>query len=166
MICIGIWNVGLKLDIFAMDNISKEDYSDYEGLKKRIHTYIDTIKNIKDENEYIKFRLHIIGNPNDSSPYAFYCQQEFYPSYTRDFLHFYEDIFPLKRVLFENMYQFYIPKNYDKYLKTIYGNYMSFPENGILHHVEDNIPIYLNSEKYNGNLYKITQKLKNIQIID
>ena len=38
-----------------------------------------------------------------------------------------EDIFPLKRKMFEKT-QFFIPNNYEKYLKTFYGDYMTIPD--------------------------------------
>ena len=38
-----------------------------------------------------------------------------------------EDIFPLKRKMFEKN-QFFIPNNYKKYLKTFYGDYMKIPD--------------------------------------
>lgn len=39
----------------------------------------------------------------------------------------YEDIFPLRRKEFEN-FNFFIPKNYEKYLKLFYGDYMKIPD--------------------------------------
>lgn len=38
-----------------------------------------------------------------------------------------DDIFPLKELLFEN-HPFYVPNNYDSYLKNLYGDYMKIPE--------------------------------------
>ena len=38
----------------------------------------------------------------------------------------FEDIFPLQKIKFENI-EFYSPRNYDKYLRTSYGDYMKIP---------------------------------------
>lgn len=47
-----------------------------------------------------------------------------------------EDIMPPKKISYEG-YDFYAPSNPDQYLKTFYGNYMSFPRTGVLHHGDE-----------------------------
>lgn len=43
-----------------------------------------------------------------------------------------EDIFPLKKVQFEDM-MVPIPNNYDSYLRNLYGDYMEIPDNKKTH---------------------------------
>lgn len=52
-----------------------------------------------------------------------------------------KDIFPLVSLGFEN-FEFPAPNSFDKYLKCIFGDYMSFPKSGILIHDEGRGPLH------------------------
>ena len=52
-----------------------------------------------------------------------------------------KDIFPLVSLSFEN-FEFPVPNSFDKYLRFIFGDYMSFPKSGILIHDEGRGPLH------------------------
>ena len=73
-------------------------------------------------------------------------------------------VFPLKKHKFEE-YEFYVPNNYHEYLREEFGNYMSFPKNGVLHHHGGGgTPIYMNAKKKDFDLDSFTNKFKKIHI--
>ena len=70
-------------------------------------------------------------------------------------------IFQLKELPFEG-YMFKNPNDYNKYLMEIYGDYMSMPKSGVLHHKgrKGDKGITYNVVKFNTYLETVTKELK------
>ena len=76
------------------------------------------------------------------------------------------DLFPVCEIQFEN-YRTYAPRDTDKYLQNLYGDYMTFPRRGLQHHT-----IYADDEqvrvcdfaKRNGiDILELHEQLKDIE---
>lgn len=69
-----------------------------------------------------------------------------------------EDVFPLSTLTFEGL-KFPVPCRCDKYLTTIFGNYMSFPRSGILLHDEGRGPLHGWAKKNGIDMNEIKKQL-------
>ena len=150
-ITITYWNAGVKLDVFAMDKISGSEMKDITSLKSMLikHIEINGRVPIKSINENIE-------NNNELNNLMYYHQIDFYLKISA----FYNNtIFPLKQIDFEGA-SYYVPNDYDTYLKELYGNYMDFPRSRMLAHKENGIPIYKNAELNNCNIENVIKTLK------
>ena len=130
-IAISIWKAGLILDIFPVDNVDVRTVKDLNDLKSRLIKYRSYYKKHKNDTpESLKAAKEKIIGPESSDNPIWYHNVEFG---TSGLAYDNSMIFPLKVVEFEG-YEFYAPNDCHKYLTTMYGNYMSFPRNGVLHH--------------------------------
>lgn len=73
-----------------------------------------------------------------------------------------ETIFPLQKHSFEQ-YEFMVPHHIEEYVKTQYGDYLSYPRNGILHHKKEGIHTYLRATINHEDLNEFTEKMKRIR---
>ncbi len=154
---------GIGIDIFAMENVSKYSVKDSNELKEKLQKYIYFLKTNKEKINFNQMRKEMIGAPDADNP-IYYRQQEFWPAWNRTYSYEKSEIYPLKEMKFEEYY-FHVPNNYDKYLQKIYCDYMLYPKNGMLHHVENGIHRYENSIKNNCDIDKIIYNLKMIKIL-
>ncbi len=157
ILVINIPESGIKLDIFAMDNVLKKEVSGIDDLKNRIEKYIEfrksyTSSKIRTDEK----RRVIIGNPGNDD-IIYYHELEIFPTII---ILEKEDIFPLKECEFEGM-RLKAPHNTDKYLKHIYGNYMEFPRSRMLRH---GAFIAHGGENNNSSMDEMLKKLKSIKI--
>ena len=99
----------------------------------------------------------MIGVPSESNP-LWYHNAEFCADRT---VYSNETIFPLKELTFEG-HLFKVPNDCHKYLTETYGDYMSMPKGGILHHQGNNGDkgIIYNIVKHNTDIEAVTEKLK------
>ena len=153
---------GVALDIFPVDQI---EYGDMALLQKKANQLLaictqkyepQNYKNVDGLDEYRKQIMtstpgkHIYYNALETSG--------------KLYLHKPDDLFPLKLHTFEQ-YEFMVPHDPDAYAKVQYGEYMSFPRSGILHHVSDGNHTYLRSVKNHVDINEVTEKLSKIHIV-
>ena len=89
-------------------------------VRKLAHIFVKLIP-----LSFLKNRLYAVATKYNNSNYNSYCCLNF-PEYKTEFIKK-EDLYPLEMRRFENDY-FPIPKNWDVYLKTHYGDYMELPK--------------------------------------
>ena len=135
-------NRKIGLDIFPVDKYCSKVVSDEEKaaitseIKKAQRVFNKKYKRKQLTNELIKeakeellkVQSKIVLNdksPDCDNPALFYGID--YPHQYSVQLFDYETVFPLGQVSFEGE-NFYSPNNYDKYLKTLYGDYMRLPD--------------------------------------
>lgn len=130
-IAISIWKSGLIMDIFPMDNVDENSVKSYDELRdKTIEFRKYYVKNERLPASSLKEKKHeIIGLPSNTSP-LWYHNPEFCSDRT---VYSNNTIFPLREMEFEG-YPFKVPNDCHKYLEETYGDYMSMPKSGILHH--------------------------------
>ncbi|MBQ7726404.1 MAG: LicD family protein, partial [Clostridia bacterium] len=153
---------GVALDIFPVDSI---EYSDMAVLQKKANQFRvicsqkyepQNYKNVDGLDEYRKQIM--TSTPGELIYYnAIETSGKLY-------LHKPDDLFPLKLQMFEQ-YKFMVPHNSDAYAKVLYGDYMSFPRSGVLHHATNGSPTYLRSVKNHVNINDVTEKLSKIHIV-
>lgn len=144
---------GIYIDVFPFDIVPDDDI-EYEKMFRKFQSLIRifSLRQIPDitmkPNNYaqkiksyirklahlcaktiplsfLKNKLYIIATKYNNSNYNTYCCLNF-PKYKTEFIKK-EDLYPLEMHKFENDY-FPIPKNWDIYLKTHYGDYMKLPK--------------------------------------
>lgn len=154
-----IWKAGLIMDIFPMDNVEENSVSNYDELRDKTIEYRKYyVKNKKNSISQLREKKEqMIGCYSDTNQ-LWYHNPEFCPDRT---VYANDTIFPLKELPFEG-YMFKIPNDYDKYLTETYGDYMSMPKGGVLHHQGGNGDkgITYNVVKYNTYLETVTKELK------
>ncbi|MBR2430722.1 LicD family protein [bacterium] len=129
------------LDIFPMDSYFKNNLSEKEKqqvtnnikyarekfdlkyLKHEICNDVMLMKNWLEKNK----NKYILQNKQPITQGALYYAIDFPYQVKNNLIYNYEDIFPLKKVLFEDEY-YNIPNKTEIYLKNIYNNYNKFPE--------------------------------------
>ena len=134
----------LSLDIFPydfcgeiLDEKTREERNNF--LKTRRKAYIENIackKGLTDEEiqEKIKnLRKEILmrGEYKKDSKTDLVWGVDFRHQW-KQWFHKYDTIYPLQKVSVEG-YEFNCPNNYDTHLKSIYGNYMSYPKDKHTH---------------------------------
>ena len=157
-----IWNekVGVALDIFAVDKVQYD--GDIEKLRKKAKDFYSECIKIYEPSgwRYMEgvdeLRDKIITAENGEMIY--YSAVE---TCGRLYAFKPEDIFPLKKHTFEQ-YEFFVPNNEIIYVGTQYNDYLSYPRQGILHHVKSGVPIYLKAAENNYSLSEFTAKLSKI----
>lgn len=128
---ITIWKAGLIMDIFPMDNVDENSVKSFDELRDKtieFRRYYVKNKNLSANNLKDK-REQMIGIPSETKP-LWYHNAEFCADRT---VYSNNTIFPLKEMSFEG-HLFKVPNDCHQYLKETYGDYMSMPKGGILHH--------------------------------
>ena len=74
-----------------------------------------------------------------------------------------DSIFPLKETEFEG-HLLKVPNNTHEYLTAQYGDYMSFPKGGILHHKGAGSGIHMNSVRKGLDIDKFLEDLKSVTV--
>ncbi len=128
---ISIWKAGLIMDIFPMDNIDINSVESYDELRdKTIEFRKYYVKNKKLPVSALRAkRDELIGVSSETNP-LWYHNAEFCADRT---VYSNDTIFPLREMTFEG-HVFKVPNDCHKYLTETYGDYMSMPKGGILHH--------------------------------
>lgn len=127
-------DMGIFLDVFPVDTTNNPKFA---ALIKKFYR-------CKYENKFLKFLLRIprhilvfifrkhnierlvpflFKTGTSDKKYMFYGF-EYYNPYTQ--IYKIEDVFPLVKTKFEDA-EFYIPRNFDKFLTDTYGDYMTLP---------------------------------------
>jgi len=126
----GNWTKGLTIDVFPYDFAPDSGkVSSIEKVINRIASirYPLEAKNIKQVLQRVinKGEIHrlYIRLKNRTNTVTYGIETPYYGWAFWDI----DDIFPLKKGVFEG-YSFYIPNNPDKYLTTLYGDYMTLPK--------------------------------------
>ena len=97
------------------------------GIKDLYRWFIHVLYKKPWEHYYYQSRRLIEKYPRSNKVCSYYAID---PS-----VYDYEDIFPLQKHKFEEM-EVWIPKNYDKVLKSFYGDYMKFPDEDDRLHID------------------------------
>ncbi len=153
---------GVALDIFPVDQI---EYGDMAALQKKANKLLTICtqkyepQNYENVDGLDEYRKQIMTDTHGELIYynAIEISRKLY-------LHKPVDIFPLQLHTFEQ-YEFMVPHNPDAYAKVQYGDYMSFPRSGILHHASNGTPTYLRSVKNHVDINEFTEKLSKMHIV-
>ena len=152
--CIYIYHqqTGTVIDIFAMDSV--EDENDIDALTAVVEKKLNDskIKCIKDA---------LSDNSTSNRPIYLNAPEQV----GRLYIHHPETIFPLSIAAFEGI-DLCVPHDADKYLKVEYGDYMSFPREGILKHGNNGPKLYDRAEINNIDMDDFIDKLKAINVKD
>lgn len=163
-IALSIWNAGAIMDVVPVDNVSAGTIGEYAELKQKSLEYRKFYKKKRDvlSAEQLKNeKERIIGEYVEEGA-VWYHNPEFAADHT-----VFDDatIFPLQEVLFEG-YVLKAPNDLDKYLVECYGDYMSFPHGGVLHHSGGKgMPIYYNSVRKGLDMDALIQRLRQMHIV-
>lgn len=126
----------IGIDIFPMDRYCKSELTKEETyrLNKKIHETIADLKDVKFGSDtekvrkYIsKFTQKLLNNKPEAEnkPILFYGID--YPHNHEHLVFEYSTIFPLKEIEFEGV-TVSVPNDTDRYLRLLYGNYMTLPK--------------------------------------
>lgn len=153
---------GTWLDVFPVDKYSSSYALDdaREQLLSCIEEYRALYNSEKDKHDAVYFdsvRRKLLESDGDNM--IIYHNLEF--DWSEFYLNEERDIFPLTSLQFEN-YDFPVPNNYDKYLKCIFGDYMSFPQSGILQHDQGRGPLHSWAKKNGINMDDVRNSLEKI----
>lgn len=129
------FDTGMWLDVFPVDtySASKTLEESREELEFKIDKYHDYYfaKNNSGINfhSFDNYRRSLFSEEGDKN-ILYHCLE-----YSQEEYLVFEDndIYPLVDVEFEGM-QFPAPSHYEKYLESIFGDYMAFPKKGVLIH--------------------------------
>lgn len=161
-ISINIWKAGLVLDIFPADSVDSSLIKNRDDLRRRLVDYRKYfVKHRFDSTESLeKAKNKIIGPPAMHNP-IWYHNVEFNADsclYENDM------IFPLKKMTFEG-YEFFVPNDCHRYLTVKYGDYMSVPKNGVLHHFGGRgKPLYENSIKHGVDMNAFLEEIRRYKV--
>ena len=132
---------GIWVDIFPYDTY--ESSQDYETAKKTLKEWIMSHNQkpvSKGENQY-----YYLANDN-----AFIFR-----------FHKKETIFPLSSILYDEI-NLNAPNDSHLYLKTLYGDYMSLPKLGVLHHNKNNTALGSLAKKNGIYMDAVLSELKKL----
>lgn len=159
--CIYIYHekTGTAIDIFAMDSV--EDIGDRDQLIRHIRSYKTWLVN---SNYGEKGNIHVtkekmIGKESTDNPIFFAAPEQVSGIY----VHRKETIYPLKMLPFEDI-ELFAPNNVDQYLIEEYGDYMTFPRSGVLHHGKGDTKLFERAEKNHIDMNEYIEQLKAITI--
>lgn len=153
---------GTWLDVFPVDTYSSFQPLDEarEQLLSRIEEYralYNLEKDTQDVNYFDSVRRKILESDGDNL--IIYHNIEF--DWSEFYLNEEKDVFPLISLKFED-FDFPAPNNSDKYLKSIFGDYMTFPQSGILQHDQGRGPLHTWANKSGINMDKVKLTLAKI----
>lgn len=158
----GIWIDVYPIDTFYVNASSRKEAESI--LKSRIQDYRHKLylSGFKDNQSKLKEYRNNLFSDFSNGAYAFVAQY-IESTEKRGYLFDYEHIYPFNELYFEN-YEFSTPNNAEKYLENCYGDYLSFPRWGILHHggYGDRAPLSQWANIHNVDMREILNKLKNI----
>lgn len=147
-------------DIFPFDkgySVDLPSGEDYNKFSKNLKYLIE--KKLKNKNMSIKEHRYSLYKERDSilfnnrksidNGFLFYGIGTSCCGVEPNLLLKYSDIFPLKKISFEGM-EFYVPNNTEYYLHSLFGDYMSYPNELMPHH--DLVDILKNGSSYKNSL--------------
>ena len=158
-------HTGILLDIFPVDIVNAESDDESENMqtliqKMRYYQKSFYASKRKTYQDYEKLRNKFLGMNIDGTGggYAVHHPEFYFNNISCNLRILHTDfIFPLKKIQFEGQ-SYNAPCDLDKYLRMMFGNYMSFPKSGIEHHF-----LSENAEKSGVDMEKILVKLKDIE---
>lgn len=159
-------NTGTWLDVFPIDIYSSSQKLDdlREVLDVKIDEYRSFYNKEKENHDISFFEVERRKRFMIDGDYEFvYHGIEFGYGTNEHLLYEINDIYPLKSLMFEG-HCFPVPNNYDKYLRCIFGNYMLFPQTGILIHDEGRGPLHTWAKKKGVVMTDVKDSL--VKIID
>ncbi|MCQ2429419.1 MAG: LicD family protein [Clostridia bacterium] len=163
-IALSIWKAGAIMDIFPIDNVPSDAVSSHDALRLKAKQYRRYYKKKCNKKSISPILLsqkkeQVIGKYTTVNPIWYHN-----PEFAADGTVFDNDvIFPLTRLSFEG-YSLSVPHDCHMYLTECYGDYMSFPHNGILHHKGGtDSSITNNSFKYNVDMDDLLSMLRTIE---
>ena len=159
------FETGIWLDVFPFDQYNMTSYDEdtqyilsnkINEYHKYFMEYLASAPNMSLEKLSI-LKNKIVGD--GEGDVIVYWHPVFYKYYYFNR----NDIFPLKQSKFEERI-FNIPNNYEHILKTYYGNYLTFPKRGILHHGESSgrSPLHEWANLHGVNMENVKEELLSI----
>lgn len=155
---------GTWVDIFPVDiyNSSQSLEDVYYDLEPKVNAYKQYYLNNKENADSATIDAFRDKMFEQTGSYAILYHGLEYDSILSELLLFdKEDVFPLSTLTFEGQ-KFPVPCRCDKYLTTIFGNYMSFPRSGILLHDEGRGPLHSWAKKNGIDMNEIKSQLATI----
>lgn len=154
------FDTGLWLDVFPVDSYSssKTLAESRDELKSKIEKYHNYYFAKKDSGEnflsFDNYRCSLFSEQGDKN-LLYHCleySQEEYLVFEEN------DIYPLVDVEFEGM-KFPAPSHFERYLESIFGDYMSFPKSGVLIHGSGNGNLHTWASKSGTDMGEIEKQL-------
>lgn len=157
----------LFLDIFPHDFYIKDVRGEEKiklnkkirSIRKRLSLSLirekDTDKLLKNLKRITNEKINLGIVPDEKNKPSVHWGIDF-PHRWSNWIYDYEQIFPLKKIKFENFY-FSCPNDTDFMLKNIYGNYMTFPKSICPHHTDESVFTPQEIEQ----MKKLSQEVKN-----
>ena len=160
-------HTGIWLDIFPVDLLPNCQQLSVIGPElsqrmKKYHKYYSGNKNKPSRELYSNKRTEMIDRhfkgKGDSN--IWYHGPEF--TYQKSYAHLEDVIFPLRKILFEEM-EFCVPNDYVRYLRSIFGaNFMGFPKGGVEKHSIGRGALSTWARKNNVNMEEVKGQLTQI----
>ncbi len=155
---------GTWVDIFPVDTYKSSQSLEccYHDLEEKVNIYklyYEKNKSNADNAAIDAFRDKMFAQPGTHS--ILFHGLEYDAPLKEVLLFDEEDVFPLSTLTFEGV-EVPVPCRYNKYLTTIFGDYMSFPRSGILLHDEGRGPLHTWAKKNGINMNEIKEILRNI----
>lgn len=129
----GIWIDVFPVDSFKSDKCAQEiSRAEMVKIEKKVRNYFEKVRNRRDAKQKVElYKKKALSIYSGDKYCIYYDNMEFRHHCPR---HYDEiEIFPLKTMTFEGI-EMDVPSDADSFLKKMYGNYMSFPKTGIVHH--------------------------------
>ena len=151
---------GTWLDVFPVDTYSssKELIEVREELKARIDGYRALYNKYKTTHDVEYFDIQRRKWLESVGDYKILYHNIEWGDY---FMFEEKDIFPLTSLQFEK-FDFPAPINVDNYLKSIFGDYMAFPQSGILQHDLGRGPLHTWAKRNGINMDEVKLTLEKI----
>lgn len=157
---------GIWIDIFAVDDYltNKCTFDEMQSLKRKVENY----KKHRDKTDLNKmllaeqtaFRENLVGKGEGNSRLYWICGFEHVSIFKKEYL------FPLSELQFEGI-SLKVPADSKTILSNYYGDYLSFPKSGLLHHGENTgrPPLSLWAKLYGGDDMKnVKEYLEKIRV--
>lgn len=155
------FKTGIWLDVFPVDAYSSSKKVDeiHDGLMVKMKAYQDYYFPRKDSglkiSDFDAYRRELL-NAEGQEKIFFHCLE-----YDRGELLMFDeqDVFPLTDIEFEG-FSFPAPRHYRKYLEIMYGDYLRFPESGVLIHDMGRGHLHTWAKKSGTDMFEIENSLK------
>lgn len=130
---------GAWLDVFPVDHIFCDSKADYTGIllkdNIRYKQFYQKNEARRSPHQLLEMKNKIYSNIPRGNHEIYFHGKEF-PGMEMKPVFEKEDLFPLALHTF-GKYRFYVPRNCDLYLRSVYGDgYMSYPRGGLEHHTD------------------------------
>ena len=155
----GLWLDVFPVDVYCSKFALKDAHDEIVNRAKKYQSYYFSKKDsTKDLSIFDSYRENLL-NEQGGRINIYYCCLEF--SIDQTLIYSESDLFPLEYLEFEGR-SYPVPRDYNRYLELMYGNYMSFPQNGILIHDMGRGHLFTWAKANGVNMVVVKEELNNI----